>query len=316
MTKKILCFFIAIILLIGTIPFCVNASDGSVDIVSGDDTDAYAKDAPISTIRLDWSKINRDNVVLEQEEGGQGYIYKINDEGFVYLENAIVNNGVKSYHSFTIKYPDAALMADGSRKPLVITFYDVRVMGRQTAAPEGYTDTLFFANTNPYVKNVSVSFSPISTQQRHVGMQSKVLVYVEGAGTGDTLMITPRGINVSRAGNSNFSQITYAHLFHNYSESFELGDGIADGSAVYLPSDSIMDRVGVSIPDGSTYRFVGTSRSVDALRQDAFTTVIDANSGFNATVRSSAGVNTIPIEMYILSANKSNSSPFLSSTCH
>ena len=264
---------------------------------------AFAKDAPIATLRIDNSKINTENVQLTQFINQSVSIrFELDEAGHIYANDCPVKPGYYLYGSFSLRFEDAVILPDNSRTALEVMFNNVTVIGKQNNST--YTDKLFFAYITGSVDD-PISFCPQSVEQlKHVGMRADVRIRVPDAAQGDTFMFASRSINVSREGNFNFSGIIDSAINYNYSESVEPVSGIAAGSDIYLTQDSMFMQKQGSSPTGYGYRFVATGGPKDTY-QNGFATVVDAQDGFYFRVWSSAGNSIIPIEIYLLSSDTS-----------
>ena len=292
-TNRILAVLLAILLTLGIAPMTTVATDdAAIRVVKSGDSDTFAKDAPITTVRIDRTMLSVDNLELWHPDKSAGF--RVDDNGYVYAERCRVRYNYSGLSFFTMTFPNAAVLPDGTRKALVIKFDEVHTIGSPEHSDNWY-ETLFFARVtgNP---NNPISFAPLSTMQQHLALRSDVKIYVDMANSDDSVLFAARSINTSRVGSANFQKILHAEKHWAYSESVELVSGVTDGSDVYIPEESLVNVVDGMVPGGYQIRFVGAGGTTGNYT-DGFATACSA-AGLSARVWSSAGANTVPTEIY------------------
>ena len=295
MKKRFFAALLAMLLIISSVPVIVSASESLQVVASGDDA-SFIKDAPISTVRIDNTKIKRDNVVLYHPDNSVGF--RLDDEGYVYAPKC----GVKAWYTglgyFTLTFADAAVLADGTRKNLVIRFNDVTTIGKTDTV--NYYDYLKFAHITNNV-NAPLTFAPLSVNERkHVAIRSAVTFSVANAGDDDTFIFAANQINANRQDNNNFKNLVDAYGHYAYSESMEPLGGIADGSELYITENSTLYVVEGTSPGTLGVRFVGSGSNAGNY-SEGFATVSKAKEGLTTRIWSSAGTNTVPLSIGLLS---------------
>ncbi|MBQ9531398.1 MAG: hypothetical protein IJR70_04945 [Eubacterium sp.] len=292
MKKKIFIALLSMLLIITAIPVAVNASNAAPEVkASGTDT-TFITNAPISTLRIDRTKINTSNVSLYHPDYSVGF--RLDDEGCVYATRCGVKAGYTGLGYFTLTFADAAILADGTRKSLVVKFNDVTTIGRSDVSL--YYDYLKFVQiTNN--ENTPLVFTPLSVnEKKHLCIRSAVTFSVERAGDNDTMLFAANHINTNRQGSINFENIVDASGHYAYSESMEPLGGIAEGADLYITENSCLSVVEGKSPETYGIRFVGNGRS-EGTYSDGFATVAAAKTGLTTRVWSSAGTNTIPLDI-------------------
>lgn len=290
MKKKIISIFIALLLIITAIPLSVFAGSDTPEVKASGTNANFAKDALIGTVRIDNTKISRDNVTLFHPDYSVGF--RIDDNGKIYAPRCGVKSGYTGLGYFTLTFADAAIMPDGTRKNFVVKFADVHTIGK--SGTENYYDYLEFAQVTNNV-NMPLVYSPLSVEkQKHVAIRSAVTFSVAGAGENDTFLFSTDGIDTNRAGNANFEAIVDAAGHYAYSESMEPLSGIAAGSDMYVTENSTLQVVEGKTAGSYGTRFVGNGYS-DATFANGFATVALAKNGFTSRVWSSAGTNSSPL---------------------
>ena len=301
--KKFLSVTLSVLMMvsvIATMPFAVAQNDTPApETVQGTDSSVdFAAAAPIATVRIDTEKINRENAVITYRDNSKRF--DMNEQGYVYAENCTVKQGAYTgLGGFTLSFADAAVFPDGSRKPLEVFFGEVHTIGRTDVAQ--YTDDLYFAQITDNPAR-PLDFTPLSAQQKHVAIRSRVYFSIPQAGAEDTFLFAASGINTSRFGNSNFEKIVDAGGHYNYSESMEPMSGLAAGSDLYYPADTELDVVQGTTAGSLGVRFVGAGGSVENLLtyKTGFAAVGNAKTGFSSRIWSSCGTNTMPLQINLL----------------
>ena len=296
MKKRIFAALLAMLLVFSSVPVIVFANDSLQVVASGDDAN-FIKEAPISTVRIDNTKITRENVVLYHPDNSVGF--RLDDEGYVYAPKC----GVKAWYTglgyFTLTFADAAVLADGTRKNLVIRFNDVTTIGKTDTV--NYYDYLKFARITNNV-NTPLVFAPLSVNEgKHVAIRSAVTFSVANAGDDDTFTFAANQINANRQDNNNFKNLVDAYGHYAYSESMEPLGGIADGSELYITENSTLYVVEGMSPGTLGVRFVGSGSNVGNY-SEGFATVSKAKEGLTTRIWSSAGTNTVPLNIGLLTS--------------
>ena len=295
MKKKIISIIIAMLLIVTTIPLSVYANGEAPQAKASGTAANFAKDAPISTVRIDNYKITSMNAVLYHPDYSAGF--RLDGDGFVYAERCHVKDWYVGLSYFTLTFANAAILADGTRKDLVVKFDDVTTIGK---TGEDYYDTLKFVRITDDAAR-PLAFAPLSVnQKKHLCIRSAVSFYVKGAGEDDTMLFAANDINVNRQGNADYASIIHANGHYNYSESMEPLGGIAPGSDFYITENSLLSVMAGTSPSTYGTRFVGNGK--DQSYSDGFAAVGMAKDGFLTRVWSSAGTNEVPLELYFLTS--------------
>ncbi|MBR3149952.1 MAG: hypothetical protein IKF64_07260 [Eubacterium sp.] len=291
MKKRIFTALLAMLIIITAIPIAAHASDAPEVKAFGTDS-TFLSAAPISTVRIDNSKITRDNVVLYHPDYSVGF--RLDDDGYVYAPKCGVKSGYTGLAYFTLTFANAAILADGTRKNLVVKFNDVTTIGKNGTA--SYYDYLKFARITNNA-NMPLVYAPLSVnEKKHIAVRSAITFSVSNAGDSDTMIFAANQINTNRIGNDNFAQIVDASGHYCYSESMEPLGGIADGSDIYTTENSALNVVEGKTSGSYGIRFVGSGSS-NGDYSEGFATVGTAKSGFSSRVWSSAGTNVAPLEI-------------------
>ena len=292
MKRRIFTALLAMLIIVTAIPFAANASSDAPEVKASGTDSTFMSGAPISTVRIDNSKITRDNAVIYHPDYSVGF--RLDDDGYVYAPKCGVKSGYTGLAYFTLTFADAAILADGTRKNLVVKFNDVTTIGKNGTA--NYYDYLKFARiTND--ANMPLVYAPLSVnEKKHIAVRSAITFSVSNAGDSDTMIFAANRINTSRIGNNNFAQIVDASGHYCYSESMEPLSGIADGSDIYTTENSTLNVVEGKTSGSYGIRFVG-SGSFNGDYSEGFATVGTAKNGFSSRVWSTAGTNDAPLEI-------------------
>lgn len=266
------------------------------------DVDNYTQNAPITTVRLDGSKFAKDHATLISENNyfkwGTGESPQ--KAGSVWTSEEITvakaetEGNTISLPSFSIAISDAAIMRDGTRKNLKVTFDDVTVFTK--SGMDEYTDRFQIVR----LLNNSIDISPASLAGQHFGLQTKVTCQVVDAAADDTLLLVTAEINTVRSGVSNFERIKGAGDNFSYNESMQLFSGIDSESDIYLAENVIIntDPADITNVNGYNVRFVGNGD------RDFRLAAAVLASGASANVWSSAGNDPrYPLDMYFMNPN-------------
>ena len=302
--KKLLPFVLSILLIVSVIVSVpvAGALNNTFTTKAVQGTEAYvdfAANAPITTVRIDTEKINRENAAISYSNTSKRF--DINQEGYVYAENCTVKQGgYTGLGGFTLSFADAAVFSDGSRKPLEVSFAEVHTIGRTDV--EEYKDKLYFAQItdNPAQP---LDFTPLSlSAQKHVAIRSRVYFSIPQAGAEDTFLFAASGINTSRFGNNNFEKIVDSGGHYNYSESMEPMSGIVEGTDIYYPADTQLDVMQGTTAGSLGVRFVGAGGSAENPLdyKTGFAAAGNAKAGFSSRIWSSCGTNTEPLRINLL----------------
>ena len=291
----ILLSFLLIFSMLAAIPFA-GAADKTL---SAENTADFAASAPIATVRTDRTKINRENASISYRDTSKRF--DIDQQGYVYAENCTVKKGAYTgLGGFTLTFADAAVLPDGSTKPLEIFFSEIHTIGRVDV--EQYKDNFLFAQITDNPARPLV-FSPLSLNAKmHVGIRCRLYVSVPQAGVQDTFLFTADGINTLRDMNSNYAKIVDAAGHYNYSESMEPMSGIAEDSGMYYPADTSLNVVQGTTPGSLGVRFVGSGSPADTPTAygNGFVAVGKAKTGFSSRIWSSCGTNAEPLKINLL----------------
>ena len=304
--KKLLSISLSVLMLvsmISSIPFAValNHSAAPKTVEGTKPCVDFAADAPITTVRIDNEKINRENAAISFPDNSKRF--SIDEEGYVYAENCNVKQGgYVGLGGFTLTFADAAVFPDGSRQPLEVFFSEVHTIGRMDV--EAYSDDLCFAmiTDNP---SHPLDFTPLSLKQKmQIGVRSRVYFRVPKAGAKDTFLFAAHGINTVRSAESAFGRIVDAAGHYYYSESMEPMSGMAEGTDFYYPSDTKLNVAQGTTAGSLGVRFVGSGSPAGDLSayETGFAAVGNAKTGFSSRVWSSCGVNTMPIQINLLTS--------------
>lgn len=260
----------------------------------------FAADAPITTVRIDNEKINRENAAISYRDTSKRF--DINQEGYVYAENCrVTQGGYVGLGGFTLTFADAAVFPDGSRQPLEVVFGEVHTIGRTDVEP--YADDFFFARItdNP---DQPIDFAPLSLKEKkQIGVRSRVYFRVPTAGAEDTFLFAANGINTVRTAGG-FDRIVDAGGHYNYSESMEPMSGIAEGTDFYYPPDTKLIVTQGTTAGSLGVRFVGSGGPAGepTAYQTGFAAAGKAKEGFSSRVWSSCGTNTVPLPINLLTS--------------
>ena len=146
------------------------AKGNGPSIVKSGDLDDFAKNAPITTVRLDGSKFTKDNAILTYQMNNMYSSNKF-EWGTTSAEarNCVVINdlttedtsngddGVMRPGSFTLTFKDAAIMRDGTTKDFSAT-YTPEILMQQNI--EFYTDS--FTIVAFHSRKSGISVQPLS----------------------------------------------------------------------------------------------------------------------------------------------------------
>ena len=222
-------------------------------VIKGGDVSNFAKDAPISTITIDRSKIHKGNLVftepgkLDQLPNPGSNITFTFADGYVYAEGVNVNADYKRLGNFTFVYKDAAVMCDGTKENLEVIFDELHVI-RKNSQPTYDNEKIRIAYAGDSVDSVDgkpLALTPLSVNNsdKHFAIRSEIKFRVNKAGNlsdeEESFFFTASDINIK----NNSGNIMYDHGNQNYSESIEPMYGINSESDIYLPqSTNITDN--------------------------------------------------------------------------
>lgn len=322
MKKLIVPMIVAFVMAFVVIPLAgtstAYAEGNTPAIEKSGDLSNFAKDAPITTVRLDASKFTKDNATLTYAMNAKYKINKfewgtISGDGTAAVvikdltteSTADGDDGVMVPGSFTLTYKDAAIMRDGTTRDFSVTYTPEIRMQQGTSS---YTDDFTIAAIRSGKPGVTVN--PESKQKFHFGLRVDVSCQVVGSGednlTGETFLLVSDEINTIRPGSGYFGNIVYASANNNYSEAIKFDSGIDGESDIYLPGDSVLDTKNngdnavisnLTGVNGYDVRFVAQGMSKEGLSHIA--TAASA-TGIRARIWSSAGTNYIPLDTYYL----------------
>ena len=296
------------------------AKGNSPSIVKSGTIDDFAKDAPITTVRLDASKFTKTNATLVSKNDyytwgdGNG---KLNADG-VWTSDEVTVPKTKDaadlategneilLPSFSITLSDAAIMRDGKRKALKVTFDDIKVFTK--GGMDKYIDRFQIARLSSGAGAVGINISPVSLEGQHFGLQAKVTCQVVGAAADDTLLLFSTELNNKRPEtHPGFTAIKGAANNDNYTESMQFLSGIDSESDIYLIGiDNYSIDTDPSITtnvSGYNVRLFGNGTPTSDHRNSSLATAVSA-SGTSANAWSSAGNSSYGLNMFYLSTIK------------
>ena len=303
--KKMLSIVLSVLMLaamISSMPFAFALQNNRTrEMVQRTESYAvFAADAPITTVRIDNEKINRENAAISYRDNSKRF--DIDPQGCVYAENCRVQQGgYVGLGGFTLTFADAAVFPDGSRQPLEVFFGEVHTIGRTDV--EQYTDDFCFARItdNP---DQPIDFAPLSLKgKKQIGVRSRVYFRVPKAGAEDTFLFAANGINTVRTAGG-FDRIVDAGGHYNYSESMEPMSGIAEGTDFYYPPDTKLIVTQGTTAGSLGVRFVGSGGPAGepTAYQTGFAAAGKAKEGFSSRIWSSCGTNTEPLPINLLTS--------------
>ena len=262
--KKSMRHFLSGILFCATILCSFNiayAKGATPGIEKSGDLSNFAKNAPITTVRLDSDKfkttVTQENPDIPQNPTltynmNKRYQYnkfewaKISSDRYAIVVNDLTtvstvfgDNGVMDLGSFTLTYKDAAIMRDGTARDFSVTYTPQIVMKVNT---ESYTDNFRIAEISTDKPGITVD--PLSANGKHFGLRVYVTCQVVGNDTddltGETFLLVSDEISTVRSG-VNFESIAHASSNNNYSEAIKFESGIDGESDIYLPENTTLD---------------------------------------------------------------------------
>lgn len=295
----------------------------SPSIVKSGDLSDFAKDAPITTIRLDSEKFissddNLENNVklvskMNSKYGNKQFSWKkVNGVQRIWTDTLNTENttgdttnsdtdGYLPLGTFTLTFKDAAIMPNEERRDFKVTFNEVTIITRKNKP--SYEDSFAIMRLGNTDKP-GIVISPLSgkgvegTSDCHCGLRAEITCEIVGESNNDSFLMVSDEINNAR-GATNFGEIMHAGTNYNYSESIQFLSGIHSESEIYLPEGSSFDIKPDGTIDGYKARFVGTNKE-NGLYHIA--TAASAN-GIQVKAWSSAGATKYPINMYLLDPN-------------
>ncbi|MBR3737873.1 MAG: hypothetical protein IKN26_03955 [Eubacterium sp.] len=295
--KKIFITLLSLLLIITAVPVSVNASSAPPEVKASGTEANFISNAPISTVRIDRTKINTSGATLYHPDYSVGF--RLDEEGYVYAPKCGVKSGYTGLGYFTLTFADAAVLPDGTRKNLVVKFSDVTTIGKTGTA--NYYDYLKFARITNNA-DTPLTFSPLSVnEKKQLAIRSAVTFSVANAGDNDTFIFTADKINTNRGNSESFNSIVDAQGHYAYSESMEPLSGIADNSDIYTTENSSLSVVEGKSAGSYGIRFVG-SGSNESNYAEGFATVGTAKNGFTSRIWSSAGTNTAALDIGLLTS--------------
>ena len=240
----------------------------------------FASDAPISTITIDKSKIEKNNLyytnngVLERvnlrdgetqpidqaPRSGTNISFGVDNNGNVIGYNIPIKNGYSSLGNFTLIYKDAAIMSDSSRNNLEVIFSELSTIG-SSSFPSGYTATIQFANVGNLAAGKSLSFVPKSLMvddSNLFAVRTEIKFRIGKNGdvenNYDSFFFTASDIN-TRNTQEAYNYIVNEYGNNNYSESLEPMYGVNSESNLYLPYSTNLVENGNTTNGGYGHRF-------------------------------------------------------------
>ena len=310
MQNMLLGILFCVIVLCGVVNIAY-AIGSSPSIVKSGDLDDFAKNAPITTVRLDGSKFTKDNAILTYQMNNKYSSNKfewgttsIGERNCVVINDLTTENtlngddGAILPGSFTLTFKDAAIMRDGTTKDFSATYTPEILMQQNT---ESYTDSFTIVAFQSRKSGISVQ--PLSKSKIHFGLRVYITCQVVGDNTdnlnGETFLLVSGEINSVRPEGTGFSNIVWASDNNNYSEAIKFESGIDGESNLYLPYESTLntDPSETTGANGYDVRFIASGAPWNSLNHIA--TVASA-SGIRAKIWSSAGTNVSPLDTYYL----------------
>ena len=230
-------------------------------ITQGTDGKNFAKDAPLSSIQIDpdilldlnkaeFQKLTSDPglITLPAEElyglnGNKGddkagifASYDTDQPGAYTPTLSKTDDNLISGDLFSFTYRDAAILEDGSKGDVVLTYSNLHItLQNNTTA---YNGTYYIASGNM----LRVGNTRFDSNNRN-GIQIDVNIHVvdkEGNLVPGTFAFPMTDIDVTREGNANFSKIYNASLHNNYSEQVAVKSGYVGG--IYIPDYEGIDE--------------------------------------------------------------------------
>ena len=261
---------------------------------SGDFTN-FAKDADLATITIDQNKFRANNVIFEAGSAGQTWSNvkaKYNgSNGVVYYDGVTMgknNNYFINPGNFTITYKDAAIMSDGTRKNLVVSFANNNFS--TIPGNEEYKDTpyIFAAASTDFTVNGVRRPIPVlygkSSAGKHFGFRSNLMtIRVEDVGSADTFLCTVEGINVNRRATGN-GWTSFQNLANGAAnEYFSEQTVVLSSGTIYIPTGAKM------VIDEENRSFLALNRNENGganannnSYETGFANLANAQSGFRA----------------------------------
>ena len=286
------------------------AKGDSPAVVKSGNVYSFVKDAPITTVRIDGSKLKKDYAELTYQMNEKYSNNKFewgttseNNRDCVVINDLTTedtsagDDGVMQPGSFTLTYKDAAIMRDGTTKDLKVTYTPEIRMKKDT---ESYTDSftiMAFQSRKP-----GITIQPLTKIYMHFGLIVNVACQVVDADNDDTFLLVSDEINTTRT-TYDFQQIVYAGSNNNYGEAINFVSGVDSESDVYLPGESTLSTSPSDITGKNGYqvRFLATGADRESLNHVA---AVASASGIQAKIWSNAGTNTDPLDLYFLDATK------------
>ena len=224
--------------------------DSNTSVMKAGNVINFAKDAPISTITIDRSKIHKDNLVFS-EPGKLDQLPNVGNcisftfaDGYAYAEGVTVNADYKSLGNFSFVYKDAAIMSDGTKENLEVIFDAIHVI-REKSQPTYYNEKIRIAYAGDSGNGKPLALTPLSVnnQDKHFAIRSEIKFRVGKtdvvSGEEESFFFTASDINIK----NNSAIIVNDHGNQKYSESIEPMYGINSESDIYIPqSTNITDN--------------------------------------------------------------------------
>ena len=272
----------------------------SADYVQGGTTENFAKDSPILTVRIDKTRLTKDNLRLDVPSNNVGDFRLDGDEirtGSIKLASASAGNWL---NNFSMVFKDAAVLSDDSRSDLILTLNDINIF------PESYdvTDSFYLVRIVPKGGSTCAGMPAMlvySASGQRFGLKTDMKVRVADAATNDTFLFTAYDISVSRDRGFNERIGGTGHPY-GFSESMSVASG--GMSPLFTPSaDTYKSEVtdvyyvfGPNVYDSWAAKregagVVGVSGGTNSYNS-GFAIAGDASSGIVIHTRTSASFNT------------------------
>ncbi|MBQ9624699.1 MAG: hypothetical protein IJR47_01195, partial [Clostridia bacterium] len=276
----------------------------SPKIIKSGELSNLAKDMPILTVRLDYSKFTKDNATLTYAMNQRYYNDKFEWDKISDNLDCIVikdltipntlygNNGIMSPGSFTLTFKDAAIMRDGTTKDFQATYEPTIFIKKNMDSYEDSFTILTLSSSKP-----GITVNPLSKERIHFGLRLKITCRVVGDNLdGETFLFAADEINNARAGIF-FESIVSAADNNNFSEAIQLNSGVDGESDIYLPNNSTLNTnpADTTGKNGYDVKFIATGSN-----DNNNIAAAAKASGIAVRAWSSAGTNPVPINLYVL----------------
>ncbi len=319
-------------------------------VVQGEDGMNFAEAAQVSSIRLDYERIDDvNNARFQRISSDAGFVtipgselwYSTSGRGagsdkgmFAVYDNRISGKTIRPHQDnffpgdlFSFTYPDAAILPDGSRADVVLTYSNMHIV-LQSSFYGNYMAQTYIASPN--MLRAGNSYGSGSTVTRN-GLQVDINIKVVdqfGNIVEGTFMYPMTDIDVSRAGLGSFAELYDSGIHHNYSESMSVNSGYVGD--IYVPDAEGVDeqllsysynpfvagyKTGVeNYGDGVRFFGLGRSDQDPGTYYSGFVSVADnTGGGVNITLWTS-GSRSAPVRTNLLNGKQVINHAIVSST--